>query len=171
MNYQTNNMDLKPKIEIELHPVLEAYLRWIYKTPSEVKGISITRHHDIGKHISSHVLRSNMPVKNHKNEGLTTIFLPMTEGNEGIYQNYFFYVDEWGKEKINDFIYTDFSMWMKRRYETGYIYKWRQQDIIDAVINGLNIDDTKENVSFLRRFDYRNNRKTTEKRFLILVNN
>jgi hypothetical protein len=60
---------------------------------------------------------------------------------------------------------------MKRRFETGYIYRWRQEDIIDAVIMGLHIEDTKENISFLRRFDYRNNRKTTEKRFNILVNN
>lgn len=162
-------MSTQPSITISLNPVLEAYCRWVFATPPEHKEINITRHHCIGKHIFSHVLKSDLPVKRPVKNNPVVFTLPTTDNSFQALKNSFLFVDDWAEMKINDFIKADFDLWVRRRFESGYFYRLQQKEIIDAILRGLNLRMNAVNFDMIKKIDYRNRRKLEEKRFKSLL--
>jgi hypothetical protein len=168
MTTQTNPK-FKPSVTISLPPVLEAWCRWLYNTPSGSIEIVVNRKHDVGKHIFSHILGSPLPLHRTTKKNPVVFVLPEVNNSDQYLNKHFLYVDEWGETKINDFIRSEFNQWVRRRFEIGYFYGWRQDQITDAIIRGLNIRDNAVNFDAIKKLDYRNRRKVEEKRFYNLL--
>lgn len=162
MKEKKNKTESRPRIVISLHPVLEAYCRWIFKTEVSDKEISIDRRHDIGKHIYSHVMQNKYPVKGPEKSNPVVFILPLHDNH---IKNKFLFVDQWGESKINDFIRSDFNAWCRRRFEVGFLYGWTQKEITDAIMRGLNLRENVVNFDAIKKNDYRNRRKIEEIRF------
>lgn len=92
-----NDLLTKPKITIELSPILEAYCRWIFEAPSS-GPIKITNHHEIGQHIFSNVKPSGSLNVSPRNSNPVTFILPLTEKSKDYLKSNFLKVDAWGRK-------------------------------------------------------------------------
>jgi hypothetical protein len=166
------NTEIKPQITVNLSPVLEAYCRWIFKTPENEKSIMISRRHDVGKHIFSHVMKSEFPVKKRPiKEGyrLVTFILPVPDNSGYQLNNHYLYIDDLVDMQINDFIKADFNAWCREKFERGYNFGWLQESTIKAILRGLNLRNNIENKEAVKKNDYRCRKKKEEERFKMLL--
>lgn len=155
----------KPQITISLSPLLEAYCRFVFNTPAKQKEIIVSRTHDIGKLIHSNVITSDLPVRRPFIDHPVTFILPVNPINRHSVNSHFLKVSNWGEQKIQDGVEYEYRKWVERRFEIGYQIKWSQKQIIDAILRGLNIRNNAANFDAVKKIDYRNRRKTEEKRF------
>lgn len=160
-------MSSNPTITINLNAVLEAYCRWIFQSVTD--EIVITRRHDVGKHIYSHVLPSDRPQPRPEKKHPVTFTLPLTEYGKDELRTRFLVVDAWAEEKIRDFIDSDFRAWVRTRFEIGYYKNCEQREIVDAILRGLNLRNNSDNFDMIKKIDYRNRRKMEEIRFEALL--
>lgn len=159
---------MKPKVQIALEPILEAYCRFIFNTPEEEKEIAITRHSDIGKLISALVVASELPVKR-TGDNLVTFLLPVNEKNQHGVKYHFLTVHGWAEQRIQDLLEYEYRKWVQRRFEIGYAKKYTQKEIIEAILRALNVRDNVANFDAIKKMDYRNRRKVAERRFIELL--
>lgn len=158
--------EIKPTVTIDLPPVLEAYCRWVFQTPSDQKNITLTRTNCVGKHIFSKIISSRVPIKkNPERKNPVTFILPTTDNAYLALKSHFVYVDDFATMQIVDFVDANFDFWVKRRFETGYEHGWSQDEIINAILRGLNVRSNTVNYDAIKKNDYRNRRKKDEKRF------
>lgn len=159
----------KPQVTISLEPVLEAYLRFVFKTPADQEAITINLKKDIGKLIHSHVHSSHSIRKGPCVPNPVTVILPInTENDYGVLSG-FLYVDEWGLQKIRNGIEYEFRKWVERRFEIGYEKRFEYKDIIEAILRGLNVRNNIANFDSIKKINYRNRRRIEEKRFSELL--
>ena len=159
------NLSSKPQITISLNPLLEAYCRFIFKTPLKQKEIIVSRNHDIGKLIHSNVITNDTPVRRPFLDHPVTFILPVNKVNHHGIRFHFLTVSKWGEQKIQDGIEYEYRKWVERRFEAGYLKGWSQKVIIELILRGLNARNNEANYEAIKKIDYRNRRKTEEKRF------
>lgn len=164
MNTQPENPQ-KPKVTISLSPLLEAYCRFIFKTPANQKEIAITRKKDIGKLVHAHLLSKKHAIKGAFITNPVTLILSVNPVNQNGILSGFLYVDQWGLQQIQDGVEYEFRKWVERRYEIGYFKNYGQTKIIDAILRGLNVRNNAANFDAIKKIDYRNRRKIEEIRF------
>ena len=165
------NFSTKPKIIINLDPVLEAYCRFIFSSIPDQKEIVVSRHHDIGKLIHSNINTSDLPIRRPFLENPVTFILPVNHKNQHALKHHFLYVSNWGEQKIADGIEYEFKAWVRQRFEVGYIKKkLDRKDIIEAILRGLNLRNNAANFDTIKKIDYRNRRRIEERRFENLIN-
>lgn len=151
------DLSTKPKIPIELDPVLEAYCRYIFSTPENQNEIIVTRRHPVGKRLTSicdemHFLPRNPSLKNK-----VVFILPITIKNKHRIRRCFLKIDEWEKEKFNDYVKSEFNLWLREEFYRGYeILKWDQKTIVNAICRKLNIRFNAVNSATITKNDYRN---------------
>jgi len=75
-------LDTKPQITISLYPVLEAFCRYIFKTPSNQKQIIVCRNQDLGKLIHSNVITSDLTIRRPFIINPVTFILPVNKVNK-----------------------------------------------------------------------------------------
>lgn len=174
----------KPQVTISLEPILEAFLRFIFKTPADQEAITINLTKDLGKLIHSHVHSSHCFRKGPSIVNPVTIILPVNPQNQHGVLTGFLYVDNWGLIKIENGIDYEFSRWVKERFERGYLvafengeefknsYRRKQIDkaIIEAILRALNVRNNSINFERIKKIVYRNLRKEQEIRFESLLN-
>ena len=164
------DFDTKPKITLQLDPVLDAYCRFVFQTPPEQKEIVVSRHHDIGKLIHSNVITRDLPIKESFSAEATVFILPVTKINHHAMKCHFLYVSNWGEQKIKDGIEYEFKAWVRQRFEIGYnVKRWDRKTIIDTILRGLNLRNNAANFDTIKKIDYRNRRKIEEMRFQELL--
>lgn len=154
----------KPNVIIDLEPILEAYLRWVFNTPFNQDEITVSRTKDLGKLIHSLILISDLPKKFepvHK----VVLHLPVNQVNHFPMNEHFLYVSSWGQQKIKDAVEFEFRSWVRTRFEIGYRKKMEQKDIVNAILRGINLRDNVANFDTIKKIDYRNRRSVDEKRF------
>lgn len=162
--------ETKPTVTIDLPPVLEAYCRWIFETARDEEAITVNRRHNVGKHLFSKVMRSDCPVSKKKaKKNPVTFILPSTDNAFAAFKRHFIYVDDFATMQIIDFIEAEFDFWLRHRFETGYKFGWSQDEIVNAILRGLNIRSNAANFDAIKKRDYRTRRKTEEKRFETLL--
>lgn len=165
------NVDLttKPQITISLDPVLEAFCRYIFKTPANQKQIIVSRCQDIGKLIHSNVITSDLPVRRPFDINPVTFILPVNKVNHHAIRFHFLAVSNWGEQKIQDGIEYEFRRWVDKKFENGYKKRFDQKDIVEAILRGLNVRNNAVNFEAIKKIDYRTGRKEEEKRFKTLL--
>lgn len=159
----------KPQVTISLEPILEAYLRFVFKTPANQEAITINLQKDSGKLIHSHVHSSHCYRKGPSVAHPVTIILPVNETNHHGVLTGFLFVDDWGLQKIENGIEVEFRKWVERRFETGYRKNHKQKAIIEAVLRGLNVRNNCANFDAIKQMDFRNRQKEEELRFESLL--
>lgn len=163
------NLQTKPQITISLDPVLEAFCRYIFKTPTTQKQIIVSRSQDLGKLIHSNVITSDLPVRRPFDINPVTFILPVNKVNHHAIRFHFLTVSNWGEQKIQDGIEYEFSRWVDKKFERGYKKKYTQKEIVDAILRGLNVRNNSVNFDAIKKKDYRTGRKEEEKRFETLL--
>ncbi|WP_372775641.1 hypothetical protein [Mangrovibacterium sp.] len=155
----------KPQIQISLNPVLESYVRYEFKIPTNQREIIVRRNTDIGKLIHSNIITNDLPVKRPFDLNPVVFILPINKVNHHYIRFHFLSVSTWGEQKIQDGIEYEFRKWVDRKFEKGYKKKYTQKQIVEAILRGLNIRNNSANFDAIKKIDYRNGRKEEEKRF------
>jgi hypothetical protein len=153
------SFETKPQIIIDIHPIPEAFCRYVFGTPSHQKEIIVSRYHDIGKLIHSHVIARDLPVRKRFTENPVTFILPVNHKNQHALNHHFLDVSNWGEQKICDGIEFYFRSWVRHRFEIGYnIKNMDRKEIIEAILRGLSIRNNTTNFDMIKKIDYRNRR-------------
>lgn len=163
------NLQTKPQITISLDPVLEAFCRYIFKTPPNQKQIIVSRCQDIGKLIHSNVITSDLPVRRPFDINPVTFIIPVNKVNHHAVSFNFLKISNWGEQKIQDGIEYEFRRWVNLKFENGYRKHHQQKDIVEAILRGLNVRNNAANFDAIKKIDYRHTRKEEEKRFKSLL--
>lgn len=165
------NVDLstKPQVTINLDPVLEAYLRIVFKTPPAQKEIIINRKQSEGKAIYSKVYPIEFPERKPFRENPVTIILPLTKNNQGTLKYRFYHVSRMGEEQIHDDLEVLFEKWLFKFFVKGYQKKYKQDEIVNAVLRGLNLRKNVANFDAIKKFDYRCRRKSEDETYKELL--
>ncbi len=161
------NIDLtsKPQITINLDPVLEAYLRLAFKTPKDQKEIFLNRGKREGQAIYSKVMPIDFPERRPFMSNPVTFILPITKNNHHILRCRFYKVSKMGEEQIHDDLNVLMDKWLFKFFQRGYRKKFSQDEIIVAVLRGLNLRKNAVNYDAIKKFDYRERRKLEQKTF------
>jgi hypothetical protein len=165
------DLETKPRITIDMHPVHEAFLRFIFSTPEKSRHIILSRRQDIGRLIFSHIMagdfQSNRPMMDHP----VTFILPTPRTEIGYWlQNRFVFIPGWAQTKISDAIEYEFRCWVKERFRIGYEdEKMEQRIIVNSILRGLNVRNNSINFDMIKKIDYRNKRKKEELQFKRLL--
>ena len=122
--------------------------------------VILKRGHDIGKHIYSHVLVSDLPVRANSMANAVAFVIPVTAANRYALVSRFLYLSRWGEEKIKDYIETEFNQRMRLLFEAGYRKKYTQKEIIEAILDAYNIKNTAVSYEAVKKSDYRYKKKT-----------
>ena len=163
------NYDTKPKITLDLDPVLEAYCRLVFRTPSDQKEIIINRKLREGQAIYSKVYPVEFPPKKPFRDNPVTIILPLTKNNQGVLKYRFYHVSKMGEEQIHDDLEVLMQKWLFKFFQHGYQKKYSQDEIVNAVLRGLNLRKNVINFDAIKKFDYRCRRKSEEETYRELL--
>lgn len=164
------NLESKPKITIDINPVHEAYLKFIFSSPENVRYIILSRRHDIGRLIFSHIMSADFQNRRPLMEHPVTFILPVPRTEIGYWLQYrHIYFPGWAQSKVNDAIEYEFRCWVKERFRIGYDEGMEQKTIINAILRGLNVRNNSVNYDMIKKIDYRNKRKKEEIQFKRLL--
>jgi hypothetical protein len=147
----------KPKVSVHLDPVHEAYCRYIFKTPPNQSHIVVSRHHVIGQRLTAVTDECPFLEKNPLLKNSVVFILPTDKVNHYHVKRCFLKVSEWDKQKFNDFVKSEFNLWMREEFYRGYeILRWDQKIIVEAVCRKLNVRNNTINSATITKNDYRN---------------
>lgn len=165
------SLESRPRIKLSLNPLHEAYCRFIFNSHNNREYIIMSRRHDLGKLIFSHIMSGDFSCSRPVLENAVTFILPIPSNEHGYWLNYrFIYFPRWAEEKINDAIDYDFRCWVKERFRIGYEEEGMdQRTIINAILRGLNVRNNAANFDMIKKIDYRNRRKKEEIQFKRLL--
>ena len=161
------NIDLttKPKVTINLDPVLEAFCRAVFKTPKNQDEIIINRKRREGQAIYSKVYPIEFPRERPFCDNPVTFILPLTKNNQSVLKYRFYDISRMGEEQINDDLNVLMDKWLFKFFKRGYMKKYKQDEIVNAILRGLNMRNNVANFDAIKKFDYRERRKIEEKTF------
>lgn len=149
-------MEIKLLIE---NKVNEAYLRMIFKAKKS-EAIKIHRNNDIGKYISSRVRHTSTI----QTQTIGTILLLPNKTNSAAKSNFSYFTIE-DQDKINDYIYADYKLWLKTAMVIATDdLKFSKSDAIESIIDQLKMRNDPTFYENLRKYEYR--RRSKIKKFL-----
>lgn len=158
------DFDTKPKITFSLPPLLAAYCRYVFKSPTKHNHIILRRNHDIGKLIWSHIQTGDFERNRPLVENPVTFILP-NPGNDDWIRYRHLYVPRWVEQKFNDAIEYEFKWWVREKFRIGYDEGYDQKTIINAILTGLNERENIAKFDTIKKIDYRNRKTEEKKRF------
>ncbi len=147
----------KPKVSVHLDPVHESYCRYIFSTPPDQDEIVIQRTHPIGQRLTSITDECSFLKKHPSLKDSVVFILPTDKVNKYHVKQSFLKVAEWEKQKFNDFVRSEFSLWVREEFYRGYeIFRWDQKTIVAAICRKLNVRNNTVNSDTITKNDYRN---------------
>lgn len=147
----------KPKVSVHLDVVHEAYCRYIFSTPRNQKEIIATRTHPIGQRLTAITDKSTFLKKNPSVKGLVVFILPIDNVNHYHRKRSFLKVSECEKQKFNDYVRSEFSLWVREEFYRGYeIFRWDQKTIVSTICRKLDVRNNSANSGTITKNDYRN---------------
>jgi hypothetical protein len=159
----------KPKVSVQLDPVHEAYCRYIFSTPRKQKEIVVRRTHPVGQRLTSITDKCRFLPKNPDTKKTVVFILPTDKVNKYHIKRNFLKVAEWEKQKFNDFVRSEFNLWVREEFYRGYeIFKWDQKTIVAAICRKLNTRNNAVNSETITKNDYRHRTNIEEYRAKLL---
>jgi len=152
----------KPQVVINLDPVLEAFCRTVFKTPRNQKEIVIHRARREGQAIYSKIFPVKYPPKKPFCDNPVIFILPMTKNNQHTLMYNFYKIDKMGEEQIHDDLTVLMDKWLWRFFRRGYARKYKQDEIISAILRILNLRKNVANYDAIKKFDYRQRRRNED---------
>lgn len=152
---QQLNLESKPKVIVDLPPLLEAYCRYVFETPPNQETIVVNRHNLIGKALYGFLEKSTVKpgVLNFVNPVVFSI--PITEKNQYSVRSHYWYINADENEAFTDRVETLYSGWVETFFRDGYAMNLDQVSIIECVLDILNVRLNVANFDMIKKYDYR----------------
>jgi hypothetical protein len=152
-------IEKQPTVTVELHPVLEAYCRYVFKTPPKQDFIVIDRRHIIGKAINGLVEKTNEKPKEcrcTKSFANPVVFtVPETKLNQYSLTTNFVYMNAEENEAFSDRVEVEYSGWVSGLFKDGRAMNLDQLGIIEVALDLLNVRMNAVNFDYVKKYDYR----------------
>lgn len=161
--------DKRPRVTINLDPVLEAYCRYIFKTPVNQAEIVINRKLREGQAIYSKVLPIEFPKERPFCDNPVTFILPLTKNNQSVLKYRFFHVSKMGEEQIKDDLDVLMDKWALHFFEKAYSWNFKQEQIVTGILRLLNQRKNVANFDAIKKFDYRKRKRSEEEMIKMLL--
>jgi hypothetical protein len=149
------DFESKPKVIIDLHPVLEAYCRYVFETPPKQEIIVADRRHIIGKAINGLIEKTNTRkcIQNFVNPVLFSV--PETKNNQYSLLSKYVYMNAEENEAFTDCVESSYFGWVCIAFRDGYAMNLEQFGIIESVLDLLNVRMNAVNFDYVKKYDYR----------------
>jgi uncharacterized ubiquitin-like protein YukD len=139
---------------------LRIFVEYIFGTDGD-GIIKLTPDHPIGKMINSMWSVSDLPLKDQEKHNIK-VYLPVTSSNHHISKYNFIFVTRWKQEQIQIFIEAQYDLYLREMFTAGRECGFSKERIIEAILIDLNQRKNFFTYDQLKKFDYRNRRKTIE---------
>lgn len=150
----------RPCVNIELQPMLQDYLLHEFGGKPNDTGVMINSSSDIGEMIQSMISVKDRPPKQEIKDYPFTIFLPVNDWNHYVFRENFIYIPEWKQKLLVKYIESSFRIRVREFFVAGYEKKYTQDAIINAFLSAYNIRHSKINYDAIKKYDYRNRKRT-----------
>jgi len=160
---------IKPRVTIDLPPILEAFLRFATETPKDQEEIVVSRKTEFGKLINGFLSKSTIKPDQLPVENPVIIVIPKTPGNGYSLDTMYCYISYEDQEQINDRIEVLFNKWIDVFFEDGYKLNLCQLDIIESVLDILNIRTNAANFDQIKKRDYRKSKSDIRERSKLIL--
>lgn len=163
------NLATKPKVVIDLPPILEAFLRFATETPLDQTEIIVSRKNDFGRSINGFLSKSTSVPDQIPIENPVYIIVPRTPHNWFSIETMCVYISKEDQEQISDRIEVFFNKWIDVFFEDGYSMNLSQLDIIESVLDILNLRMNATNFDQIKKRDYRKTKSEIRKRSIEIL--
>lgn len=149
----------RPKVTIELKPILQDFLYHEFRSDKNSGEIIIDGDNPIGQFIQSMVSVSDRPRKQPAKEHMMTLILPVQSWNHALLRENFLFIPVWRQEQIQLYVEAQFRLRIKEYFFVGYSKKYPQDKIVSAFLEHYNIKFNQCNYETIKKYDYRNRRR------------
>jgi hypothetical protein len=160
---------IKPRVTIDLPPILEAFLRFATETPKDQEEIVVSRKTEYGKLINAFLSKSATKIDQLPAENPVIIVIPKTRGNWYSLETMYCYISDEDQEQVIDRIEVLFNKWIDVFFQDGYKMNLCQLDIIESVLDILNIRMNAANFDQIKKRDYRKSRSNIRERSMLIL--
>jgi hypothetical protein len=153
------DFESKPKVIIDLPPVLEAFCRYVFETPAKQEIIVADRKHIIGKAINGLIEKTSCKkgIQNFENPVIFSV--PSTTLNKYTIQTKYIYLNAEENEAFCDRVESSYSCWIENIFKDGYAMNMDQLSIIEVILDLLNVRMNVVNFDYIKKYDYRSRKK------------
>lgn len=149
----------KPKVIIDLPPILEAYCRFVFKTPEDSDIIKVTRSHSIGRAVNGLKSLADAKPVLWKFKNPVTFTVPETKLNWYKLQTKYIYFSSEDTKTFIDRVHTSFDHFCEMSFRYGYAMKFEQKEIAELITDILNVRANAANMEAIIKNDYRLRKK------------
>lgn len=150
-----DNTQHKPKVIVDLPPLLEAYCRYVFETPPNQELIIVNRKSIIGKAINGLIEKTDKRKEIQSFENPVIFTVPETKNNQYSLVSKYLYMNAEENEAFNDRIEVEYSGWVQNMFKDGYAMCLDQLAIIEVVLDLLNVRMNAANFDYVKKYDYR----------------
>ncbi|OFX52333.1 MAG: hypothetical protein A2066_00125 [Bacteroidetes bacterium GWB2_41_8] len=154
----------KPKVLIDFPVLLEAFCRYLFKTPDHQQEIYAPRSHSIGRAVNGYLSKSDFKPVLPKPENPVIFIVPETKYNWYSLQTKYLYFSSEDREAFIDRVETIFSNWAEIHFKEGYAMNLDQFAIVESVLDILNVRMNATNFDAIKKHDYRERKTEVRKR-------
>lgn len=158
------SIQTKPQVIVDLPVHLEAFLRYLFKTPDKQKAIYAPRSHSIGRAINGYLSKSDFKPVLPVPENPVTFIVPETKYNWYSLQIKYLYFSAEDREAFIDRLQTEFDNWVEVHFREGYAMNLDQFAIVESVLDILNERMNSTNFEAIKKNDYRERKSEVRKR-------
>ena len=160
-----NNVQNKPRVIVDLPPILEAYCRYVFKTPANQETIIANRNNMIGKALNGLIEKSTCrPGFVQKFVNPVFFSIPETKFNNYSLSTRHIFLRAEENEAFRDRVETLYSNWVEVTFKDGYAMNLDQVTIIECVCDLLNVRLNVANFDQIKKYDYRNRKSEVRMR-------
>lgn len=156
-----NKEVIRPILCFYLPEKLKIFMEYIFGIDDN-GVIQLTADHSIAKMINSMWSVSDLPLKDQEACNVK-VYLPVTSSNHHRSKFNFIFVSRWKQEQIQLYIDAQYDLYLREMFTAGRECGFSKDKIIEAILIDLNQRKNFFTYDQLKKFDYRNRRKTIEK--------
>lgn len=159
----------KPRVIVDLPPLLEAYCRFVFQTPPNQETIVVSRKNVIGKAVNGFIEKTSDRTGQQNFVNPVVFAVPETDLNKYSLSTKFIYMRAEENEAFTDRVETLYSGWIENLFREGYAMNLDQISIIECVLDILNVRLNVATFDQIKKYDYRNRRRLVHERAKILL--
>ena len=159
----------RPKVVIDLPILLEAFCRYIFKTPDDKNEIYAPRSHAIGRAVIGYLSKADFKPVLPDITNPVIFIVPETKLNWYSLQTKYLYFSAEDRESFVIRVETIFDNWCENHFRDGYKYHMDQFMIIETILDILNVRMNATNFDAIKKNDYRERKDGVRKRSKLLL--
>jgi len=161
---QQPDIENKPKVIVDLPPLLEAYCRYVFQTPPNQETIIVNRKNLIGKALNGLVEKTTCRAGQQNFVNPVVFTVPETKFNNYSLVSKYVYMRAEENEAFADRVEILYSGWIENIFKDGYAMNLDQVSIIECVLDILNVRLNVANFDMIKKYDYRSRKSEVRMR-------